>query len=245
MVQPVRYGLFDGRPVIQALSTRPGGFSRGSYASLNMGLRTGDDPERVEKNRALFFRHLGLNPADTVFPSQVHGARVQRVQQPGLIPRCDALITDRPGLNLTVQAADCFPLFLYDPEHHACAVIHSGWRGTALNIAGETIIAMKRAFGTQPNRLLAAIGAGIQPRNYQVDEKTAAHFKPAFLQADGPGHYKLDVQSAIYAQLIAAGIMPRNIEQDTNCTYDNAGLYYSYRRDGTGSGRMMGVMCLK
>ncbi len=245
MLQPVRHGLFDGLPLIQALSTRPGGFSRGSYASLNMGLRTGDDPARVEKNRALFFGYLGLNPADTVFPSQVHGNHVQRVRQPGLVPRCDALITDAPGLNLTVQAADCFPLFLYDPAHHACGVIHSGWRGTAQNIAGETIAAMKRAFGSQPGQMLAAIGAGIQQHNYQVDEKTAAHFKPAFLQGDGPGHYKLDVQGAIYAQLIAAGIMPQNIERDTSCTFDNATLYYSYRRDGAGSGRMMGVMCLK
>ncbi|HED09600.1 MAG TPA: peptidoglycan editing factor PgeF [Caldithrix abyssi] len=245
MAQVVRYGIFEGLPLTQALSTRKGGVSPAPYHSLNMGLRTGDDPRNVEKNRRLFFELLRLRPEETIFQSQVHGDHVRRVSRPGLIPNCDATITDTPGLNLTVQTADCFPLFFYDPRNHACGVAHSGWRGTAQNIAGKTVAAMRRTFGSRPAELLAAVGAGVQPRNYQVDEKTAAHFEPAFLQPDGPGHYKLDVQSAIYAQLLEAGLTGQNIERDKSCTYEAADLFYSYRRDGARSGRMMGVICLR
>ncbi len=241
----VRYGIFEGLPLTQALSTRQGGVSPEPYHSLNMGLRTGDAVANVEKNRLLFFEHLKLNIKETAFQSQVHSDHIRRVSQPGLIPRCDAMITNVPGLTLTVQAADCAPVFIYDPQNHAGGVVHSGWRGTAQNIAGKTIAAMSRAFGSRPSELRAAIGAAIQARNYQVDEKTAAHFEAGFLLPDGPGHFKLDVSGAIQAQLIAAGLAAKNIERDTTCTYEAAELFYSYRRDGARSGRMMGVLCLE
>ena len=244
MLKPRRYSIFNSYPVVQALSTRPGGVSRPPLHYLNMGLRTGDDPEAVHENRRIFFDYLGLDGARAVRPSQVHGDYVHVAVEPGLITDCDALITRERGLTLTVQAADCATVYFYDPVRHACGVAHSGWRGTAKNIAVKTLQRMQRVFGSNPKNMITAIGAGISQRNYQVDAATAAYFDAAFLKKDGPTHYKLDVSGAIRRQLLQCGIREENLETDPLCTYDHSDLFYSYRRDGDQSGRMMGVLCL-
>jgi len=75
-----------------------------------------------------------------------------------------------------------------------------------------------------------------------VDVKTASFFHPSFLVPDGSNHFKLDVQGTIIRQLKDAGIPEIQIETDRTCTHCAADLYYSYRRDGLNSGRMMGII---
>ncbi|HEX9180835.1 MAG TPA: laccase domain-containing protein, partial [Burkholderiales bacterium] len=58
------------------MTTRQGGVSLGSYASLNLAEHVGDDPEAVRRNRALLQAHL---PSEPKWLQQVHGARVARV----------------------------------------------------------------------------------------------------------------------------------------------------------------------
>ncbi|RMH60751.1 MAG: peptidoglycan editing factor PgeF [Calditrichaeota bacterium] len=244
MLAPRRYAIFEKAPLIQALSTRPGGVSAPPYHHLNLGLRTGDDPENVWANRRKFFNHFGLDIERAVWPSQVHKDYIHVALEPGVIIDCDAVITRVSGLTLTVQAADCAPVFIYDPRNHACGVVHSGWRGTVKQIVYKTIRRMQKVFGSAPETLLVAVGAAIRQPHYQVDETTAAHFDGAFLEEDGSGHYLLDVTGAIVRQLQNAGVDPVHIEVDPLSTYDHPDLFYSYRRDGSKSGRMMGLLCL-
>ncbi len=228
--------------LIQAFSTRKGGFSQVPFDTLNLGLHTKDDRENVLKNRALYFDVLGIPSNRLVYPEQIHSDHVAAVDREGIVPGCDALITQTGNLFLTIQTADCFPVFLFDPEVRAVGIVHSGWRGTAKNIVGKTIAMMAKEYKAKPGRIWAAIGPGVQQACYQVDEKTASHFSHSVLMPDGAGHFKLDVQGAIVRQLEDAGLSEKQIERDKTCTHCATDLYYSYRRDGLHSGRMMGVI---
>jgi len=240
------FEIFKTHPqVIHAFSTRQGGVSSAPYHSLNLGLHTGDDRQRVQINRRRFFEALDIPTERLVFPQQVHGSRVVAVREAGTVERCDALITDRRHLYLTIQTADCFPVFLFDPRQQVVAVAHSGWRGTAADIAGKTIAAMAGTYGSRAQDILAAVGPGVQQSCYQVDEQVAVQFDARFLTEDGPGHFRLNVQGAIVQQLKMHGIPEAHIEWDGTCTHCAAERYYSYRRDGQSSGRMMGVIGLR
>ena len=228
--------------LVHGYSTRQGGVSRAPYHWLNLGMHTGDDPERVRQNRGLYFEALGV-PADRlVFPEQVHGKRVEIVNKPGIVSQCDGLITDQPNLYLTIQTADCFPVFLLEEEQGVVALLHSGWRGTAANIVAEAIRKMVAEFSVRPENMVAAVGAGIQQTCYQVDAATAQRFDDRYLIPDGEDHFLLNVQANIVDQLITAGIPADRIEADATCTHCATDMYYSYRRDGRHSGRMMAVI---
>ena len=228
--------------LLQAFSTRVGGFSKAPYDSLNLGMHSGDHRPSVLQNRRLFFKELHVPEERLVFPEQIHSANVQLVKKPGIVMKCDALITSEKDLFLTIQTADCFPVFLFDPQAKAIGIVHSGWRGTAVNIVQKTIWHMEDRLNCRAENMIAAIGAGVQQSCYQVDTETASHFEAKYCLPDGPGHFKLDVQGAITDQLLTAGLRKENMEIDKTCTHCATKRYYSYRRDGKQSGRMMGVI---
>lgn len=237
------FSIFRQYPdLLHGYSTRFGGHSVGAYKGLNTGLTSGDNITHVKANRELLFDYFGLKSDQLAIPSQVHSHIVKIVDKPGIYQDCDALISDKPNLYLTIQTADCFPVYLYEPTKNVVALVHSGWKGTAGNIIGRTIELMKAEYKISPAKLTAAIGAGVQQSCYQVDDKTAAHFDEKYLHPDGPGHYKLDVQAAILDQLKNSGLIEDNIEFDKVCTHCSKGEYFSYRRDGNRSGRMLGII---
>lgn len=231
--------------LIQVYSKRPGGFSQDSYLGLNLGIKSGDDIQTVQRNRDLFFKELNINADCLVFPEQIHSDNVSLVSKPGIVQKCDALITDEINLFLTIQTADCFPVFLFDPLSRAVGIIHSGWQGTSKNITEKTISLMEQKLNCSAKNMIAGIAAGVQQPCYQVDDVTASYFAEKYLIADGPGHFKLDVQGNIVDQLLIAGIKPENIQVDKTCTHCAVADYYSYRRDSTHSGRMMGIIGMR
>ena len=144
----------------------------------------------------------------------------------------DALLTDRPGVAVSVRTADCFPILLADPEHHAVAAVHAGWRGTAAGIVGEAIARMRNVYGTRAEALYAAIGPGIGVCCYEVGWEVARRFG-----MDRAGH--LDLAAENRKQLIAAGVADARIAAIGGCTYCDAERFYSYRREGERAGRMI------
>ncbi len=240
------YTIFNGFPeLVHGFSTRLGGVSRPPFETLNLGLHTVDDTQAVHENRRLFFNALGVDPQRVVFPQQIHSADIKIVGQPGAVAHCDALITNQPNVFLSIQTADCFPVFLYDPVQKVVAIIHSGWRGTAKNITGQTLRKMHAHFNVQAANILALIGPGVQKQCYQVDRSVVDFFAPEFYETDTPHHFLLDLQGAIYHQLLNEGVPAEQIEMDRDCTHCRSDLYYSYRRDGKKSGRMMGIIGIK
>src|SRR5215831_14855703 len=116
----------DANEALLAFSTRRGGISSPPYHALNLGRSTADDPDVVRENRRRVLARIGAAPEHLVTAGQVHGARVERVTEPGHVADCDALVTTTPGLVLAVTAADCMPLLFTAPG--AVAAAHSGWR---------------------------------------------------------------------------------------------------------------------
>lgn len=235
----IRMPVLDRPGIVHAFTTRTGGVSEGPYASLNLTRSRGDDPAHIAENRDRVRAALGLD--HLVFAVQVHGRDVVTVEgwpkgdQPA--GEGDALITDRPGLGLVCQTADCTPILLFDPVQRAVAAIHSGWRGTVVNVAAATIEAMAARYGTRPADLLAAIGPSISPANYRVGPEVVAEFEAAFDNTGGivsprdpKGGAQLDVAEACRRQLVVAGVPEGAIERSPLCTYAEEARLFSARR---------------
>ncbi|RPI55682.1 MAG: laccase domain-containing protein, partial [Chloroflexi bacterium] len=160
-----------------AVFTRLGGVSRGALASLNVGRSVGDDPAAVSENLRRIYAHLGLAAGQVVTPWQVHSNRIAVVSghdAEQIVPNTDGLVTATPGLALLLRFADCQPILLYDPEHHALGLVHAGWRGVAQGVAIRAVEAMQASFGTRPRALIAGLGPAIGPCCYVVGDEVAA-----------------------------------------------------------------------
>lgn len=235
----IRAQSLDQPDLLHAFTTRSGGVSEGVYASLNLTRSRGDEAAHVAENRNRVRQAMGVDAL--VFATQVHGRTVLRVDRPPKGDQAagegDALITDRPGLGLVCQTADCTPILLFDPVRRAIAAIHSGWRGTVQDIAGATVTAMVDAFGCQPADLRAAIGPSISAVNYRVGPEVVAAFDEVFEVTGGilspkdpEGGAHLDVGEACRRQLMIAGLEQDAIWRSTLCTYADEARLFSARR---------------
>jgi YfiH family protein len=170
---------------------------------------------------------------------QVHGAIVLRAPWEGT-PEADAAVAGEPGLVLGIATADCHPVLLVDPVRRAVAAAHAGWRGTAAGVAARTVEALVAA-GSRPDDLAAAIGPGIGSCCYEVGEDLRDAFVggDAFFRPGPRGRPHLDVRAANVTQLRDAGVRADRIHHVDECTSCRPALYYSYRRDGQGTGRMI------
>lgn len=169
---------------------------------------------------------------------QIHSNLVILADQPGLLGEGDALVTNRPGLAISIRTADCYPILLADTRNRAIAAIHAGWRGTAAQIVIGTLEKMKAEFGTEPADVLAAIGPGIDLCCYEVGEDVAAIFGLA------KGTH-LDLISENWKQLEKAGVSRQNIQALDVCTFCDAERFFSYRREKEKAGRMTSFIMLR
>lgn len=234
-------------------TTRLGGLSEPPYDSLNLGSGGGDSPVVVSRNRGLLTQALGLAPGMLKTIRQVHGVEVHTVKDVAAGPPMegfDALVTAMPGVGLGVLTADCVPILLYDPVKRAVGSVHAGWAGTVGGIAGKAVAAMAREYGSDPVDVLAAVGPSIGPCCYEVDGKVMAPLQKSMRTDDGivnetkPGHWLLDLWEANSRMLMSAGVPRANITIMGVCTACNTGKFYSHRKCGGQTGRMMAVAWL-
>ena len=219
----------------------------------NLSFSVSQDWEDVRRHRNWACRVLLFTPEQLVVPAQTHGANVAVVgaEDAGrgaltpdtAIPDCDALVTNTPGLLLGITIADCLPVFFLDPVHKAIGLAHSGWRGTAGRIAVRALKTMQQHFGTQPQDCLIAIGPGIGPDGYEVDETVYNGFTSEDRQAVGvftptrPGHWQLNLYAAVCHQLEQMGVPAPNFDVCQYRTNRNTDLFFSHRLV-PGCGRM-------
>ena len=174
------------------------------------------------------------------FLQQVHGATVLRAPWDGT-PEADAALAVEPGLLLGIETADCLPVLIVDPERRTAAAAHAGWRGTAASIVLRTVDALT-AEGSRPEDLLVALGPCIGPCCYEVGDELRDAFTPPaepFFQSGPRGRPHLDVRALNVQQLRKSGVPSDRIHSVDECTSCRPDLYYSYRRDGPGTGRMI------
>jgi YfiH family protein len=172
---------------------------------------------------------------------QVHGCEVVHVTDriASEAPAGDALVTDCPGVLITVTTADCTPVLLLDPVRHAVAAIHAGWRGTVAGIVGKTVAAMVSLFGSDPKTLRAGIGPTIGPCCYEVgrevweaaEQRFSYGHRAVHHDTEKPDSAHLDLPGLNTLQLIEAGLLPAQIHSSGLCTSCGQDDFYSYRRD--------------
>ncbi|MBR4793241.1 MAG: peptidoglycan editing factor PgeF [Bacteroidaceae bacterium] len=200
-------------------------------------------------------------PFYVVQAHQVHGCVIREVVDP-LTPRealegVDALITDVPGVAISVRTADCIPVLLYDPVHKAVAAVHDGWRGTVLRLSQKVIAEMGQRYGTEAADLLGIIGPGIGPDSFQVGQEVVDAFAsagfpmdqilkdcgPKAPTADNPmaGGLHIDLWRANEWLLQESGV--KSIQVAGICTYLHNDRFFSARREGTKCDRI--INCIK
>jgi polyphenol oxidase len=204
------------------------------FSTAGLGSMRGDGTLALTPPRSAFAAALGL-PADRVtVVGAVHGRNVERVDGPsGVVPSCDALVTDRVGLPLLATFADCHPVLLLDPGRPALGLVHSGWRGAAAGVVGEAIIRLRQEYGSRPQDLLAGLGPGICGRCYEVGEEVAAAFAGEHVSPTENGRFLLDIRSVLRGQLLAAGVPASRIHDLPLCTKETPELP-SHRRSPDG-----------
>ena len=206
------------------------GFSTLELGSV--GLTHAPDKAAALASRRRFLEALGLDGATLTVAGAVHGSQVARIDKPpNVVEGVDALITDQPGIALFATYADCYPIVLWDPEHHAAGLAHAGWRGTEAGVANAAVKAMQKEFGSRPEAIQAGIGPGICGLCYEVGAEVAGRFESRFIRPSGDA-FLLDLAAANRAQLQEAGV--REISSLDLCTKETDSLP-SHRRDHDGA----------
>jgi len=218
------------------VTTRAGGVSEGEHASMNLGLSSGDDPVRVERNRAIVRAHL---PSEPVYMVQVHGVGVADLDRLaiGERPRADAAVTAMRGRAAAVLTADCMPLFLCERSGTRVAVAHAGWRGMAAGVIENAVAALR----VDAADVVAWMGPAIGPDAFEIGPEVREAFLAADPDAQGafrahaPGKFMADLYALARRRLARMGV--GEIHGGGFCTFHDAGRFFSYRRRKD-SGRM-------
>jgi len=240
-----------------AFCTRQGGTSGEDYASFNMSFGQGDEESNVLQNWERLAAAFDIPLAQFLVVNQVHGDDIFVIQQQGeyFTSRAqldyDAIVTSRTNLAIGIKTADCVPIFIVDKVQKIIAVIHAGWRGSALGISVKVIHLLQDQYGSLPQDILAAIGPAIGLCCYEVDAVTADAFaayedKDYFLfSVKAKEKWMLDLPEANRRQLLSCGIPVKNIEVSDLCTSCNKDLFFSHRASGGVTGRQINFMMMR
>lgn len=242
--------------VKHGFSTKLGGVSTGSCATMNISTTRGDDPEAVAENRRRIGAAIGVRPEDMTYTHQTHTTNVAVVRAEDRGRRfleTDGMVTNVPGICLVTFYADCVPLFLVDPVKKAIGLSHSGWRGTVGKMGKVTVQAMMREYGSRPEDIVAAIGPSICQDCYEVSEDVIDRFRDSFNEAVWPklfyrkenGKYQLDLWRANEEVFLETGIRRENLAVTNLCTHCNQEVLFSHRATGEKRGNLSAFLALK
>ena len=195
----------------------------------------------IKKRFKRFFEFLNISPDKIVTQKQIHSTNINYCESSRHFDNSDGLYTNKKNIFLIIKAADCIPIFLYDPERKVIAGVHSGWKGTHSKILTKMISEIKNIYEVQPENLIAYIGPGISCDNYEVSKEVADNF-PDESKEFRKGKYYLDLKEDNFNQLINCGFRKENIEVSPFCTYEKNDLLFSYRKEKQNAGRMIGII---
>ncbi|HOK42550.1 MAG TPA: peptidoglycan editing factor PgeF [Thermoclostridium caenicola] len=251
-------GMKDFPELVQGFTTRYGGVSQGPYATLNLNFYREDDPARVMENFRLLSEEVGVSLENMVLSRQVHGCRVFRVDdthrgmgviRPRSYDEVDGLTTDIPGIMLVTYYADCVPLYFYDPVKKAICLSHSGWKGTLLDIAGESVKTMKNHYQSRPEDIRVSLGPHIRACCFEVGDDVARKFFDTFPWSEesagknDKGKWTLNLEAVIRGSLLRHGILEQHIFSCPFCTKCEHDVFFSHRgsvgKTGTGAALLM------
>ncbi len=241
-----------GFGALHGFTTRQGGLSEGAFASLNLGLSSGDVAESVERNRDLLLSRLGFRRDQVSAFHQLHGDRVLEGEPGWFEEEADAAVTTRADVLLVVSTADCVPLLFHDPVKGVVGAAHCGWKGTSALLAAKVVASMTLRHGSKPADVRVALGPCIRGGCYQVGPEVVARFASAGFPNDcwhadpaEEGRFLLDLPAANAWALAGAGVPAENVADLGLCTHCEQGRFFSHRRDRGVTGRHWAYVSLR
>ena len=211
----------------------------------------------VTPGRASAPRSRHRDRAATVLLSvkQVHGTDALVVDQPvgqgdAFEGEWDALVTNQPGVMVTVRTADCVPVLLHDPVRRVVAAVHAGWRGTVAGIVPKTVALLVNRFGALADRMRMAIGPSAGPCCYEVDAPVLDRLRDVFpewrsvVEPVNTQKAHLDLRAFVRRQALADGLHAERITTVNACTICHPDLFFSYRREGVVKSTMVSGIAL-
>lgn len=231
-------------------TTRHGGCSKGTYATFNCTHYCGDEWENVRLNRERILEYLPDGVNTLVILEQTHSTNVKVLLETPAVEELkdvDAIVTQLSGHCLCVSTADCVPVMLFDVKKRVIAAIHAGWRGTVGRIVEKTLKVMNAQYGTEGRDVIACIGPSISMESFEVGDEVYDAFQIAGFDmqciARKYEKWHIDLWEANRVQLLACGVLQENIEVSGVCTYQRCEDFFSARRLGIRSGRILsGIM---
>ena len=186
-------------------------------------------------------------PAELRFLNQVHGSAVvvaRDVRDSSLPLDADAVIGNAAGDCCAIKTADCLPLLICAEDGCEVAAAHCGWRGVLAGIVENTVASLQ----SDSNRLLAWLGPAISQPAFEV----GGEVRQAFVDSDGAaqecfianarGRWQADLYGLARQRLARAGV--EQVFGGNDCTYNDAGRFWSYRRDPE-CGRMVSFILIR
>jgi YfiH family protein len=225
-----------------AFTTRQDGLG-----ARSSGIKSPDDWNAVAETFA-------IGPDRLVTVNQVHGDTIVTVDgknyQSMRSVQADGLITNVRGIAIGIETADCVPILLIDPATPAVGAVHAGWRSTVQKIVQKTLRKMQDEFGSDPSRMIAAIGPAIGPECYEVDEPVMGPVRQSFPFWNevaffrGKDKWGLDLVKLNRMELVQSGLAEKNVHALGMCTSCRKDLFYSFRVEGR-AGRMLSAVMLR
>lgn len=257
----ITYKLLDRyNEIAHFCTTRQGGTSVGNYASFNLSPFAGDKTNAFAANLNKLENILAINSSRIIIPFQTHGTEIKEIdadffkltddKKSEYLNAVDGIFTRIPKVCVGVTTADCVPLLFYNPTKQIIAAVHAGWRGTCGRIAEKTISALVETYNCKPEEIIVTIGPSISVLMYEVkqdviDNFDKAGFNTAEIVEKRNGALFLDLWKANIQSLRKAGVLSENIEVAGICTYTDNELFFSARKLGIKSGRMLSGIMLK
>ena len=240
----INFGFFTSR----------GGISKNNFYSLNCSKSSGDYKNNVVKNIEIAKQELKIKNKKLILINQIHSNKVMSINKNNFKRKFygDALITNQKNFAVGVLTADCAPILLYDIKKKIICAIHSGWKGTLLNIVSTTLKKIKNK-NIKSNEIVAIVGPCLGYKNFEVDKS----FKLKFIKSNGSysnyfkskNKYKdlFNLRGMINFQLKSEGVS--NIYNIRRDTYENGHIFFSHRRSShqmkKSTGRMINIISFK
>lgn len=197
------------------------------------------------KNLPFFLKLLGIESHPVSTLRQVHGDRivVASSKEKTEPPQADGIVTKERNLSILIRTADCLPVFFLDTVRPAVGLAHAGWRGVQKKIVHKTVKTLKSHFGSDPSKIQAALGPSIRKCCYEVGNEFLDYF-PGFVQKKNGKNYFDLVEAAIH-QLEEAGVQRSLVTDSEICTACSTDRFFSARREGQNTGRLLSALMLK
>jgi len=207
--------------------------------SLIAGFTNRYFPYTSANDRSEFAKILKLDYRNIVIPKQVHSNTVTICTKAGNNNDTDGIITSNKELVLSIQVADCTPIYLFDKQRNIIGLVHAGWRGVHSGIIENSITQMKE-LDSKSTAIKVLLGPSIRQCCFEVGPEVSKLFNYKFQQNGKKDKTQLDLQGVVVEKLVNMGIQSKNIIDVKECTCCSD-RYHSFRRDGDKAGRMIAM----